>query len=117
MNSNESRCVFFLLVVAHRGLFDQPKYLEQYFDRELDLPLRYRRSQQGTCGPSGSTEWVSCGVENIRIAVARSGDEEVRVIYDVEHLHPELHVEILGNAFNGIVLENREIQARDSRAN
>jgi hypothetical protein len=43
--------------------------LETNFDRELNLPLRYGGSQQGTCGPVRWSERVAVWRKDVGIAV------------------------------------------------
>jgi len=36
------------------------------------------------------------------------------MVHDVEHLQPELHIEILRNSLNLVVLEHREVEIPDT---
>src|ERR1700722_7053284 len=88
---------------------------ENYFDRELYLPFRNRRSYQGARCRAGQGCPV-CG-EDVRVAVTRSWRGKVCMIENIEYFSAELHVEILRDFPDVIVLENREVQTGYARAN
>src|SRR5260370_25103153 len=100
---------------ARENSFGAVHELKDYFDGELDLPLRNRRSYQGTRSRTGQGCSVRC--KNVGVAVTRAWRSEVRVIENVEHFSAELHVEILRDFFDAVVLENREVQTGYARAN
>src|SRR5258707_2511384 len=100
---------------ARENSFGAVHELKDYFDGELDLPLWNRRSYQGTRSRTGEGCSVRC--KNVGVAVNRAWGSEVRVIENVEHFSAELHVEILRDFFDAVVLENREVQTGYARAN
>jgi hypothetical protein len=77
--------------------------LPDNLQRELDLPRsRYRRGNQ-TCPGDGN----SVAIED-RIVLRRR--TQIGMIQAVEDLHPELHVELFRDAFDGIILEERHVE-------
>ena len=73
--------------------------LEDHFDSELDLPLRDGRPGQ----PARHAGRCSSPIENVR--VVRSGRRrKVGMVHDVKDLSAELHVEILRDLLDAIVL-------------
>ena len=54
-------------------------------------------------------------VKRIRISISRLWRRKIRVIDDVEHLHPELHVKGLRDFLDRDILEDREIEACNAR--
>ena len=87
--------------------------LETSFNRELNLPLWNCSPQQDTCGATRiAGRWPqrrSGCVEDIGVAVAGTGRRKVWMVENVEHLHPELQVEIFRDAPDAVILEDRKI--------
>src|SRR6266851_9406223 len=105
---------------ARENSFAAVHELKDYFDRELNLPLRDSGAHQHARGPTGiawrGRQGCSGGIENVGIAIAGSRGSEVRMIENIEHLDAELDVEVLGDSLDVVVLENREVQTRNTRA-
>src|SRR6266481_160635 len=88
-----------------------PRRSENKLDGELDLPLRDRRPGQQTRPPTQRP----IGQKDVTV-VGDRGRGEVGMIQDVEDLGTKLHVEILRDALDAIVLEDGEVQIRDAWA-
>jgi hypothetical protein len=87
-----------------------PPQLEDDLQGELDF-------SRGGCSPgqeSGYASWRARWIEDVRV-VRCDGRREVRMIEHIEHFRAELNVESLGNFANVVVLEYREINARQTR--
>src|SRR6266478_472718 len=86
--------------------------LEDDLDRELDFSCR------GACSAQKSSYTGGCAssVKYIRI-VGSYRWRKISMIEYVEHLRTELHVEVLGNFSNVIVLKYREIDFRRAGPN
>ena len=85
--------------------------LKDYFDRKLNLPCRCRGlGQQARCR-------VRCprAVENISVD-SLNRRREIRMIENIENLGAELEVEPLRDPSDVVVLEQRKVQRRDTRA-
>jgi hypothetical protein len=93
--------------------------LEDKFEGELDLPLRDRRSNQEAGSPTLNLrrgERCSRGIKDVGIPVPRTWNREISVVENVEDLHPELHVKVLRDPSNVVVLEHGKVQISDSGA-
>src|SRR5437899_9674626 len=85
--------------------------LEDYFDRKLNFPCGCSSSREQTCHAS----ICSRRIENIRVVGGR-WRSEVGVVHNVEDLGAELHVEVLRDPLDVVVLEHGEVQIRYARA-
>src|SRR2546427_2643255 len=85
--------------------------LEDHFDRKLNFPRGRSRSRQQTRHSS----WCSVREKDVRVVGSR-GRREVGVVHNVEDLGAELHVEVLRDTLDVVVLEHREVQIRDAWA-
>src|ERR1700687_2529686 len=81
--------------------------LPHKFQSKLNLPRSSRRAVELTSARDGSAASVEYHVVGCRWI-------EVRVVQAVEDFHAELHVELLGDAFDRIILEEGEIQIDQS---
>ena len=94
--------------------------LENKLESELNLPLRNSRShqhtRQATVSECGIQRYTS-GIEDVSVAVAWSWRSEIRMIKNIEHLDPQLSIEIFGDSPDMVVFENREVQAGNAWSN
>src|SRR5215470_5639687 len=94
--------------------------LKGKFQGELDLAFRNRSSNQLAGGAADAALNTPCQRrtvrrKNIRVAVSGLRWRKVRVIDDVEHLHPKLHVKGLRDFLDRDILEDREVEACNAR--
>src|SRR5713101_4754231 len=77
------------------------------FHRKLDLP-RWRLSR---CNKPCVGYGVSRRIEYVSVVQGRG---KIRVIHNIEKLGPKLRVEAIGDSFDVVVLEQREIEVHQS---
>lgn len=85
--------------------------LKNDLDSELNFSRRRGRSGQQTRHPS----ICSRGIKNVGVVGSRWWSK-VGMIDNVKDLRAELQVEIFGNSLDAVILEHREVQGCDARA-